>query len=122
MQESPTIRPRSPIRIAAERCRSREGLLAQANDALQCIQACTRVSECAPARFSGLQCGPPLLAHDGCAALSCGEGLCICELENCIAEKPGLFREQLMREDTARLRKLEALARSTAEPESYRRA
>lgn len=44
------------------------------------------------------------------------------ELENCIADKPGLFREQLMREDIARLRKLEALARSTAEPESYRRA
>lgn len=44
------------------------------------------------------------------------------ELNKLIADKPGLFREQLMREDVARLEKLEALARSTAEPESYRLA
>lgn len=44
------------------------------------------------------------------------------ELENYIAAEPGLFRAQLMREDIARLRKLEALARSMAEPEAYRRA
>lgn len=44
------------------------------------------------------------------------------ELNNLIASKPGLFREQLIREDVARLKKLEALARSTAELESYRLA
>ena len=46
----------------------------------------------------------------------------IAELENRIAADPGLFRAQLMREDIARLHKLEALARSTPEPEPYRRA
>ncbi|MHB1869445.1 MAG: hypothetical protein ACYCT1_01145 [Steroidobacteraceae bacterium] len=44
------------------------------------------------------------------------------ELNKLIASKPGLFREQLMREDVARLKKLEALARSAAELESYRLA
>lgn len=46
----------------------------------------------------------------------------IAELESRIAAGPGLFRAQLMREDIARLRKLEALARATPEPELYRRA
>lgn len=44
------------------------------------------------------------------------------ELENLIAAQPGLFRAQLMREDIARLQKLEALARSVAESDAYRRA
>lgn len=44
------------------------------------------------------------------------------ELESRIAAEPGLFRAQLMREDIARLHKLEALAQSVAEPEAYRRA
>lgn len=44
------------------------------------------------------------------------------ELQNRIAGEPGLFRAQLMREDIARLHKLEALARSVGEPETYRRA
>ena len=44
------------------------------------------------------------------------------ELEKLIAAEPGLFRAQLMREDIVRLGKLEALARSMAEPEAYRRA
>jgi hypothetical protein len=44
------------------------------------------------------------------------------ELERRIAAGPGLFRAQLMREDIARLGKLEALARATPEPEPYRRA
>lgn len=44
------------------------------------------------------------------------------ELEQRIAADPGLFGEQLMREDIVRLRRLEALATSIAEHESYRRA
>lgn len=44
------------------------------------------------------------------------------ELERRIAGEPGLFRAQLMREDIARLRKLEALARSMPEAEPYRHA
>ncbi len=44
------------------------------------------------------------------------------ELESRIAAGPGLFRAQLMREDIARLRKLESLARSVSEPEAYRSA
>lgn len=44
------------------------------------------------------------------------------ELENRIAAEPGLFRAQLMREDIARLYKLEEFARSMAEQEAYRRA
>ncbi len=44
------------------------------------------------------------------------------ELEKRIAAEPGLFRAQLMREDIARLQKLEGFARSIAEPDAYRRA
>ena len=44
------------------------------------------------------------------------------ELESRIAADPGLFRAQLMREDIARLHKLESLARSMTEPQDYRRA
>jgi hypothetical protein len=44
------------------------------------------------------------------------------ELEKLISAEPGLLRAQLMREDIARLRKLEALARSMAEPDAYRRS
>ena len=44
------------------------------------------------------------------------------ELERRIAAEPGLFRAQLMREDIARLQKLEVFARSMAEPDAYRRA
>ncbi len=44
------------------------------------------------------------------------------QLEAHIANESSLFRAQLMREDIARLRKLEALARSMPDPEAYRRA
>ena len=44
------------------------------------------------------------------------------ELEQRLAIEPSLFRAQLLREDIARLHKLEALARSTLDAESYRRA
>ena len=44
------------------------------------------------------------------------------ELEGLIAAEPGLFRAQLMREDIARLGKLEVLARTIAGPEAYRGA
>ncbi len=44
------------------------------------------------------------------------------ELERRLAEGPGIFRAQLLREDLARLRKLDELARTAADGEAYRRA
>jgi len=44
------------------------------------------------------------------------------QLETLITKEPSLFRAQLMREDIGRLRKLEALARTTADLDSYRQA
>ena len=44
------------------------------------------------------------------------------ELERRLAEGPGIFRAQLLREDLARLRKLDQLARTAADGEDYRRA
>jgi hypothetical protein len=44
------------------------------------------------------------------------------ELTECAAREPSLFRAQLMREDAARLAKLAELARSTPDPQAYRRA
>ena len=44
------------------------------------------------------------------------------ELEQRLAGEPSLFRAQLLREDIGRLRKLDALARSTLDAEGYRRA
>jgi hypothetical protein len=44
------------------------------------------------------------------------------ELERRLAAEPSLFRAQLLREDIARLLKLDALARSTLDSEAYRKA
>jgi len=44
------------------------------------------------------------------------------ELERLAAADPSPFRAQLMREDAARLRQLEVLAKGTADVEAYRRA
>ncbi len=44
------------------------------------------------------------------------------ELERRLAAEPSLFRAQLLREDIARLHKLDALARSTLDTEAYRKA
>ena len=44
------------------------------------------------------------------------------ELEQRLAVEPSLFRAQLLREDIARLHKLDVLARSTLDAEGYRRA
>lgn len=42
------------------------------------------------------------------------------ELERLAAAEESLFRRQLLREDVARLRKLEALAQSTADVEAFK--
>ncbi len=44
------------------------------------------------------------------------------ELERHLAVESSLFRAQLLREDIARLRQLDALARSSLDAEGYRRA
>lgn len=44
------------------------------------------------------------------------------ELVRRLAAEPSLFRAQLLREDIARLRKLEELARTTPDAATYRRA
>ena len=44
------------------------------------------------------------------------------ELEQRLTAEPSLFRAQLLREDIARLRKLDVLARSTLDPDAYRKA
>ncbi len=44
------------------------------------------------------------------------------ELERRLAAESSLFRAQLLREDIARLHKLDALARSTLDTEAYRKA
>jgi hypothetical protein len=44
------------------------------------------------------------------------------ELERRLAVEPSLFRAQLLREDIARLRQLDALARSTLDADGYRKA
>ncbi len=46
----------------------------------------------------------------------------IAELERRFAAEPSLLRAQLLREDIARLHKLDELARSSLETEAYRKA
>ena len=46
----------------------------------------------------------------------------IADLERLLATEESLFRAQLLREDIARLRKLEALARSAADADAFRKA
>ena len=44
------------------------------------------------------------------------------ELEHRLAAEPSLFRAQLLREDIARLRRLQELAAATPDADAYRRA
>jgi hypothetical protein len=46
----------------------------------------------------------------------------IARLESLMAKEDSLFRAQLLREDIARLNKLEALAKSAADAEAFRKA
>jgi len=46
----------------------------------------------------------------------------IAQLEAALKDESSLFRAQLLREDIARLRKLEALAKSAADAEAFRKA